>query len=141
MKIESFKHENVLPNGTFSDKSGAVETNGKILMSPPDGGCTIEGCGCSKGHWLTIVKPRTEDGVVEGMTVFFDNFAEMQKSLNPQYSNNESSGRQYAMVWWNELSSLRKTQICDTNPEIVGMVRRWETLTGREIEQLWIACA
>ncbi len=45
--------------------------------------------------------------------------------------------RHEAMIWWNSLSSLRKTQICDTNTELVGKIRRWETLTGREIEKLW----
>lgn len=41
------------------------------------------------------------------------------------------------MQWWNSLASLRKTQICDTNTELVGHVRRWETLTGSEIEMLY----
>ena len=41
-----------------------------------------------------------------------------------------------AMNWWNNLSSLTKTQICDTNTEILGVARRWETLTGSEIERL-----
>lgn len=45
--------------------------------------------------------------------------------------------RQEAMKWWNNLSSGYKTQICDTNTELVGSVRRWETLTGREIEMLF----
>jgi hypothetical protein len=45
--------------------------------------------------------------------------------------------RKESMQWWNELSSLRKTQICDTNTKLVGSVRRWETLTGREIEILY----
>lgn len=45
--------------------------------------------------------------------------------------------RQIAMQWWNNLASLRKTQICDTNTEIVGHVRRWETLTGREIQEIY----
>lgn len=45
--------------------------------------------------------------------------------------------RKDAMVWWHGLSSLQKTQICDTNTELVGSVRRWETLTGREIEMLY----
>lgn len=35
------------------------------------------------------------------------------------------------------MSSAQKTQICDTETELVGSVRRWETLTGREIEQLF----
>lgn len=45
--------------------------------------------------------------------------------------------RSEAMSWWNSLASLRKTQICDTNTELVGHVRRWETLTGSEIEMLY----
>ena len=45
--------------------------------------------------------------------------------------------RRKAIAWWNELSSLRKTQICDTHAEMVGVARRWETLTGREIEVLF----
>lgn len=44
---------------------------------------------------------------------------------------------QKAMKWWNNLSSLQKTQLCDTNTELVGSVRRWETLTGREIRSLF----
>ena len=44
--------------------------------------------------------------------------------------------RMDAMNWWNNLSSLTKTQICDTNTEILGVARRWETLTGSEIERL-----
>lgn len=45
--------------------------------------------------------------------------------------------REIAMKWWNNLASLRKTQLCDTNTELVGHVRRWETLTGREIEMIY----
>ena len=45
--------------------------------------------------------------------------------------------RSIAMLWWDGLASARKTQICDTNTWLVGSVRRWETLTGREIEQLY----
>lgn len=41
------------------------------------------------------------------------------------------------MKWWNGLSSAQKTQICDTNTELVGFVRRWETLTGSEIEMIF----
>lgn len=45
--------------------------------------------------------------------------------------------RETAMNWWNNLAALQKTQICDTNTELIGSVRRWETLTGREIEMLY----
>lgn len=55
-------------------------------------------------------------------------------------SNLPINVRHSALDWWNNLSSLRKTQICDTNTELVGSVRRWETLTGREIEVLHRRC-
>lgn len=45
--------------------------------------------------------------------------------------------REEAMFWFYGLASLRKTQLCDTNTEIVGHARRWETLTGREIELIY----
>lgn len=42
-----------------------------------------------------------------------------------------------AMFWWNNLSSLAKTQMCDTHTEILFGVRRWETLSGSEIEKIY----
>jgi hypothetical protein len=45
--------------------------------------------------------------------------------------------RKIAMEWWNNLSSLGKTQICDTNTDYLGSCRRHETLTGKEIEKLY----
>ena len=47
--------------------------------------------------------------------------------------------RRSAMEWWNGLASLRKTQLCDTNTELIGSVRRWETLTGREVQMIYEA--
>jgi hypothetical protein len=79
MKIESFKWEGVKPDGTFEFQAGAVETKGKIVMSQNTGGCEIENCHCSDGHWLTIVKPRTEEGIVEGIKVEFENKSEMDE--------------------------------------------------------------
>ena len=52
-------------------------------------------------------------------------------------TNSFDTKRQEAMKWWNSMSSIQKTQLCDTNTELVGSVRRWETLTGREIELLY----
>ena len=43
-----------------------------------------------------------------------------------------------ALKWWNEFSSLGKTRICDLNTEILGGIRRYESLTGFEIEKLWV---
>lgn len=42
------------------------------------------------------------------------------------------------LKWWNNLASLRKTQICDTNTDLVGAVRRWETLNEDEIRNLFL---
>lgn len=53
------------------------------------------------------------------------------------FNESEIDNRKKAMEWWNNISSLGKTQICDTNTEFLGIARRHETLTGREIEQLY----
>lgn len=45
--------------------------------------------------------------------------------------------RQDAMKWWHNLSSAQKTRLCDVNVNLLGNTRRWETLTGSEIEQLF----
>ena len=81
MKTRTFRHENVLPNGTFSDKPGAVGTKGGIRMSVKGGGCGMRHCGCSPGHWITVSQPRTNEGVVTGETVKFDNKKEMEQYL------------------------------------------------------------
>jgi len=47
------------------------------------------------------------------------------------------TNRELAMNWWNNLISARKTEICDINTWLVGSIRRHETLTGNEIEQLF----
>lgn len=47
------------------------------------------------------------------------------------------STRQKAMIWWNELTSAEKTRLCDLNAEYLKGIRRWETLTGREIEYIF----
>ena len=81
MQIKSFRHTGVLEDGTFESGVGAVETKGKIVMSQEDGGCSADGCTCSNGHWISIIKPRTEDGVVEGVQVTFDDYFEMKRFL------------------------------------------------------------
>lgn len=45
--------------------------------------------------------------------------------------------RKQAMEWWNKLTSLEKYKICENNTELVGSIRNWETLTGREIEIIY----
>jgi hypothetical protein len=83
MKTTTYRHENVLPDGTFSDKRGAVHTTPVTTMSydSPRGGCGLPHCGCSPGHWISINKGRTDDGVVEGYNIKFDNKDEMDQYL------------------------------------------------------------
>ena len=45
--------------------------------------------------------------------------------------------RHIAMEWWNTLGSAGRTRMCDIHTELVGSIRRWETLTGREIQMLY----
>lgn len=45
--------------------------------------------------------------------------------------------RQIAIKWFNQKSSLEKTRLCDNNTDIIGHARRYESLTGREIENIW----
>ena len=60
----------------------------------------------------------------------------LENSNTKQPCTLHSVMRSYSMHWWNNLASATKTQICDTNTELLGGVRRWETLTGSEIEKL-----
>jgi len=47
--------------------------------------------------------------------------------------------REKAIEWWNKHISLGKTKLCDTHAEIVGNIRRWETLTENEIEAIYLS--
>ena len=76
-KIEKVIHEGVLPDGTFKNEPGAVVVNGSVRMSQKEGGCDVKKCKCSNGHWLSIVMPRTENGIVECISVTFDSQEEM----------------------------------------------------------------
>jgi len=81
MRTEHFKHEGVKPDGTFENEPGAVITTGGVRMSANNGGCGIDTCHCSDGHWISIISPRTEQGIVEGMKMIFDNKKEMEEYL------------------------------------------------------------
>ena len=43
-----------------------------------------------------------------------------------------------AIVWWNKQGSQEKARLCIANQFVlVGSSRKWESLTGREIEMIW----
>ena len=87
MKIKHWTHNRVKPDGVVLDENGfhcgAVGVVPSISMSSDDGGCGLEGCHCSDGHWLVIGFGRNEkDETVSGVTVYFDNYDEMQTFLS-----------------------------------------------------------
>jgi hypothetical protein len=81
---------------------------------------------------VVIMYGETEDDMYKDLVDLID-----LKKTKIHDEENKVNTRVLAMDWWNNLSSLSKTQICDTNTNLIGSVRRWETLTGREIESLW----
>lgn len=45
--------------------------------------------------------------------------------------------RELAMAWWDNLSKNAKIEIANTQFSDENYLRRWETLTGREIEKVY----
>jgi hypothetical protein len=80
LEIHKIVHQNVNPDGTFLNARGAVMTEGGILMSAGEG-CSLPDCHCSDGYWITIMLPRTKDGIVEGVTVKFSSKREFEKFM------------------------------------------------------------
>jgi len=81
-EISVYTHDHVKADGTFEDgELGAVHTEGNISISHPDGGCGMPGCECSPGHWISVALPRTEDGVVRGVTFKFNSREELEEYL------------------------------------------------------------
>lgn len=80
MKIEKFIESHVKEDGTFDDKPGAICTGGSIRMSTGEG-CGVPGCHCSDGFWISIILPKTEEGVVEDIKATFDTKKELTEFL------------------------------------------------------------
>ena len=87
MRIEHWTHERVMPDGVCIDElgkpNGAVGVEPAVKISSDNGGCGLENCHCSDGHWLMINYGRNEkDETVSGVTVWFDNWGEMALLLS-----------------------------------------------------------
>jgi hypothetical protein len=80
-EITIFKHEHVNKDGTFERELGSVHIEGHITISHPKSGCGMDGCNCSPGHWISVALPRTNKGIVRGMTIQFKNRKELEKYL------------------------------------------------------------
>lgn len=83
MRIEEWTIENVDAEGNTHDAAGQIDGNvdtepGISMTDNDNGGCNLEKCHCSDGHWLTISFGRNPTTtVVRGVTVYFDNYGEM----------------------------------------------------------------
>jgi hypothetical protein len=66
MKINHFRHDNVNPEGTFSDRKGAVETKPFIRFS------------YENTFFLSISSGRDQFGTVRGMEIDFDSNEELE---------------------------------------------------------------
>jgi hypothetical protein len=81
MKIVHWKYENVNEDGICYD-GGSVYTDMGIRFSTKAGNCGLKCCHCSDGHWVCFGIPRTEDGTVEGSTIYFDNEIQLNKFID-----------------------------------------------------------
>jgi hypothetical protein len=79
MNIELFKNKDVDKNTGVVKSGGAVHTEGLIRGSAANGGCDLENCKCSEGHWLSIVLPINNKNEVSGVTIRFENELEKEK--------------------------------------------------------------
>lgn len=77
MKITHFSTTGVAPDGLV-EGGGSVNVDGGTRYSALEGGCGMGRCNCSPGHWLSVINPRTPDGVVSGYTAHFDSRAELE---------------------------------------------------------------
>lgn len=79
MQIKEIIHKNVLPNGTLTNKPGAIETKGKVILGSGEG-CGLPNCHCSDGYFISIIAP-LKDGEVRGMKVQFDDEKEYKEFM------------------------------------------------------------
>jgi hypothetical protein len=54
-----------------------INLTGGISISHPLGGCGLEGCSCSPGHWISVICP-LQDGKVRGTLFSFDTREELE---------------------------------------------------------------
>lgn len=80
MRVEYWSHSNVLPDGTFENdpehRKGSVGTKPKMNTSGKHNlqtRSTVEA-----GLWMLVSTGRLDDGMVHGITIFFDDEAEMR---------------------------------------------------------------
>lgn len=77
MNVEEIKYLNVALDGKIGKSNNTIRVNGGIIISHSEGGCGVHGCHCSDGFCVAVLKPRTPDGIVEGLKIRFKDRKEM----------------------------------------------------------------
>jgi len=81
MKVKIFENKNVNEDGTCLG-GGAVHTKGAVVESNEEGGCDLEHCDCSEGHWFSVVMPLDINKKVRGVTILFDSVQEKEMFMD-----------------------------------------------------------
>jgi hypothetical protein len=80
MTVKEWRHENVNSKGMV--KSGGGVSLKKGISSSVQNGCTIKGCKCIKGHWISInLGYNLKDKSVSGFTLYFRTAKEYHEFL------------------------------------------------------------
>lgn len=80
--IELIQYDNVPEDGVL-DEGAFIPVGGVTSISPPDGGCGVDGCPCVRGHYLMTLFPRDDDGIVRGYIIEANDREELE-SLGPE---------------------------------------------------------
>ena len=74
MKVTRTIHKNVLNERDNLDHEEIQNiTYGGVFFSCDEGGCHLDKCNCSDGHWVKIQLPLNKDGNYEIILIEFNN--------------------------------------------------------------------
>ena len=82
MRLKFIRHEGVELGSELGGATRGMSVEITPLVRFSRGGCNLPGCTCSpNGPWLLALSGRSEDGVILGTLVEFDDGAELAKVL------------------------------------------------------------
>ncbi|MGO3181231.1 MAG: hypothetical protein ACTIJ9_00210 [Aequorivita sp.] len=88
MKVTRTIYKNVLNERENLDHEEIQEIMyGGVMFSPDDGGCILEGCKCTEGHWVSINLPLDDNGDSETIFIEFKDayeFSNFKENSTPK---------------------------------------------------------